>query len=441
MNKALVDSSVNIIVRTLNEEDWIRSCLTRILQQDYENKTITVVDSGSTDATRKIVEEFEQVDLIDIEGKYFPGKAINLGIANAPTDYAMILSAHCLPVKDDLISTYVNFLDSNSAICGVYGRQLPLESTHPDDARDLYMTFGTELKVQEKDYMFHNANSMIRVSAWNKIPMKEDAEHIEDRLWAKDAIEMGYKIAYLPEASVFHEHGIHQHGRNKSFRAKGVLKIIEEMEDEKIDYNFEEIHGRKPNSPIVFLVHPSLNNDSSIARRVEEAIAILPAETIYILSNNKDISGLCKNNVFFIKRTQELIEDDISLRELMRVLLNKIENDSGTVPDALSFIDFRYTYLNLELYIPIRDTLFRNFYKSVLPAWRDNGNYWLREDDRYTNINSSFKIKEEKPTIYRTVLGQGGCIRASEIRKGDENIQVDELIYVDDIAIVQRAYK
>ena len=35
---------VNIVVRTFNEEDWIRSCLTRIFAQNYRNKVVTVVD-------------------------------------------------------------------------------------------------------------------------------------------------------------------------------------------------------------------------------------------------------------------------------------------------------------------------------------------------------------------------------------------------------------
>ena len=317
------ESSVNIIIRTLNEEDWIRSCLTRLLQQDYQNKIITVIDSGSNDATKRIVEEFDQVNLIDFKGEYFPGKAINLGISHLSTDYAMIISAHCLPVNNSLISNYVEFFEANPEVCGVYGKQLPLESTHPDDARDLLITFGSETKIQEKDYMFHNANSMIKLSAWSKIPMREDVKHIEDRLWAKDVINKGYKIAYLPEAAVFHEHGIHQHGRNKSFRAKGVHKILEEIEGHNYDYSYEKIHGRNPNCPIIFLVHPSLNKDSDLIDRVKETIGKLSSETIYILSNNNEILELCENEIFFIDRKKENIGDEIPLRELMKILLKK----------------------------------------------------------------------------------------------------------------------
>ena len=141
---------VNIVVRTFNEEDWIRSCLTTVLAQDYQNKVVTVVDSGSTDATKRIVKEFPGVSLTEIVD-FLPGKAINAGIEAQASSYVMILSAHCLIKGTKCISLYVDFLEDNLNVAGVYGRQLPLKYTHCDDARDLMLTFGNELRIQRKD--------------------------------------------------------------------------------------------------------------------------------------------------------------------------------------------------------------------------------------------------------------------------------------------------
>ena len=51
-------NKVSIIIRSKNEEQWIFSCLTRVINQTYENKEIVVVDSGSTDHTLSIVKPF-----------------------------------------------------------------------------------------------------------------------------------------------------------------------------------------------------------------------------------------------------------------------------------------------------------------------------------------------------------------------------------------------
>ena len=51
---------VSMIVPARNEERNIRHCVTSLLEQDYENFEVIVVDDGSTDATPRILEEIVQ---------------------------------------------------------------------------------------------------------------------------------------------------------------------------------------------------------------------------------------------------------------------------------------------------------------------------------------------------------------------------------------------
>ena len=51
---------VSVIVPARNEERNIRHCVTSLLEQDYENFEVIVVDDGSTDATPRILEEIAQ---------------------------------------------------------------------------------------------------------------------------------------------------------------------------------------------------------------------------------------------------------------------------------------------------------------------------------------------------------------------------------------------
>ena len=73
---------ISIIVRTKNESYWIGKCLHAISKQNYENIETILVDNSSKDNTVQIVKKnFPKVRIINYKGKkFFPGRAINLGI-------------------------------------------------------------------------------------------------------------------------------------------------------------------------------------------------------------------------------------------------------------------------------------------------------------------------------------------------------------------------
>ena len=227
---------ISIIIRTKNEEKWISHCLKSVFDQKI-NATleVIVVDNKSTDHTLEIAKRFPIKKFVEIED-FIPGKAINDGIRASSGDYIVCLSAHCIPQSDIwLKKLLINF--DNNKIAGVYGRQLPLTYTDPVDKRDLLIVFGLDKRIQRKDYFFHNANSMIPRSIWEKFPFDENVTNIEDRVWGKKIIDNGFNIVYEPEASVYHHHGLH-HG-NTNERARKIVSIMEKVDCDSI--------SKKPN--------------------------------------------------------------------------------------------------------------------------------------------------------------------------------------------------
>lgn len=215
---------ISVIIRTRNEEEWIRRCLFAITNQDYEEIEVIIVDHNSTDKTLNIAREFDCRVLTIGEDRFSFGKALNMGIKEARGEFVAVISAHCIPLNDKWLSRLqTNFTDEG--VAAVYGRQEPLPGSDIFDKRDLWTTFGLERRVQTKDHFFHNANSMIRRSIWKGVRFDEDLSGVEDREWARRIIGQGYRIVYEPEASVYHHHGIHQ-GRDVE-RCKRVVKVIE----------------------------------------------------------------------------------------------------------------------------------------------------------------------------------------------------------------------
>lgn len=215
---------ISVVIRTRNEEEWIRGCLLAITNQDYHEVEIIVVDHDSQDKTLDIARQFDCRILTVGKDEFSFGRALNMGAQEAGGEFVAALSAHCIPLNDKwLKKLQAGFSDER--IAAVYGRQEPLPGSDIFDKRDLWTTFGQEKRVQTKDYFFHNANSMIKRSIWEKIRFDESLSGVEDREWARRVIGQGYKIVYEPLASVYHHHGIHQ-GRDVE-RCKRVVKVIE----------------------------------------------------------------------------------------------------------------------------------------------------------------------------------------------------------------------
>lgn len=219
-----MEDLVSLVIRSQNEIAWIGQCLMAVKLQKIENVEIVVVDNGSTDGTRELASN-SGCKVVQIPDEQFTyGRALNIGIAAASGKAIGLLSGHCIPVNDMWLTRLRASLELDG-IAGVYGRQEPLPDSNDFDKRDLWTTFPIERRIQRKDFFFHNANSMIRRSVWEKFPFDEDLDGVEDRAWAKEVIAAGYAIAYEPQARVYHHHGIHQ-GRDEH-RAERIVRVIE----------------------------------------------------------------------------------------------------------------------------------------------------------------------------------------------------------------------
>lgn len=434
--------AVNVVVRSYNEEDWIRSCLATIFNQEYPNFFVTLVDSGSSDATVRIAREYEDVNVVTIKD-YKPGRAIMEGIRNGirVADYAFVVSAHCLLIGPGVLSHYVAFLEANAKVAGAYGRQLPMHFTSSDDTRDLLNTFGVEPLLQKRDSFFHNANSMLRMLCVDSIPIDEEVKHIEDRLWAEAVIAGGWHVAYLPDAAVYHYHGLNQHGRHKSFRADGVASILRSL---KLDVNklpYESVHQRMYVAPTIILCRRGYDADADEQARIANLLdAIDLSQPCFVLTDEMVSMDICRRaNTFVVSRSSLSVQVGQSFRELSRSLLEAVEKRLGFVVDGLSFVDMSYEHVKIEFLQVARSEVFENNRRGVVPAWEDRGNFWMRDNQCFVELDVRYDEKGEKSSIYRSALGQCGCIRASDIRSSKTNFSIDEFITTEDIDLIKRS--
>src|SRR3990167_965879 len=83
---------ISAIIPAYNEEDTIKSWLETLKRQSYSSIEIIVVDDGSSDSTRKIIEDFSSIKLLTQNHKG-PGPARNFGASVAKGEILVFVDA------------------------------------------------------------------------------------------------------------------------------------------------------------------------------------------------------------------------------------------------------------------------------------------------------------------------------------------------------------
>lgn len=131
---------VTIVIPCRNEEKSIDECLDSVIRQTVTDTEIFVVDGGSTDATREIVErkaaEDTRIRLLDNPRGIVPS-GLNTALDQAKGRWLVRVDAHCT-VGDDYVERLIAHLEAGAG--GVGGRKQGVGRTTTGKAIALAMS-------------------------------------------------------------------------------------------------------------------------------------------------------------------------------------------------------------------------------------------------------------------------------------------------------------
>ena len=427
---------VSIIIRTKNEEKWIKPCLNSLVSQTYNNFEIILVDNESTDDTLQIVNDHILIKKTTIvyTNNYIPGKALNDGIKKSVGELIVCISAHCIPSSNSWLRDLVAPLSYKENIVATYARQVPMPYSDPDDFRDLLVVFSKDERLQKNDYFFHNAHSAFFRKIWEQFPFSESLTNIEDREFGKNIIDNNYHIYYNPIPTVFHYHGIHQANNKK--RLDGVIRIIRSLTGDIEFKDIPEVCSISHVQTLLFIpiIEKELDDNKvhELKSLFTKALKIDSLKKIVLISYNSVFMNFETNdNIIFFDRSS--IKDNLKLGvfELIKEVSLKIE--------AIHQYDIGI-YCNhkknlLEEINRLKSRLI-NFLNSggdiVFPAYKDNGYYWFFDEETQKPISFEKELKsmEMRKSLYKANYGLGSIFNLSELKKGDilnKKIVIDEI--------------
>ena len=218
--KDVVYPTCSILIPAHNEEKVIRKTIESMLKLKYpdDKLKIIVINDGSTDSTREIIEEFTKINkkvlLYDIpvnEGGKGKSRTLNLGIRQSDSEIVAIYDADNTPEENALIYL-VSQLISDPALGAVIGKFKTRNKKQNLLTRFINIeTLSFQSILQAGRWQLHNiatlpgTNLVIRRSlitlldGWDEEALTEDSE-LSIRIF-----KSGYKIKYIPYAITYEQ--------------------------------------------------------------------------------------------------------------------------------------------------------------------------------------------------------------------------------------------
>jgi len=237
---------LSIILLTWNSEVFFKNCMESVLEStEGYDREIIIVDNGSTDSTRVMIESYLPIgDILFLLNEKNEGvsKARNLGISKSQGRYIWFLDIDTVVTKE-AVAALMDYIrnDQNCGICGcklmnsfgeiqdscrkypsfkyklnnvlssLYGKSAITHKLKKriDKQNELqfYRKQMDQAKPFEVEYLI-GACQLIRKEVFEQVGLLD--EHIfygpEDADFCLRTNEKGWKVVYLPQVSFIHEY-------------------------------------------------------------------------------------------------------------------------------------------------------------------------------------------------------------------------------------------
>lgn len=204
--------TVSVVIAAYNEEKVICKTISSILQSDYSNFEIIVVDDGSKDDTSKIVREtFKDNNRVKVITKKNGGKssAVNVGFKESNSEIVVALDADTLIDKNAIPLMVRHFKDKK--VAAVSGN-CKVGNVHNLLTTWQHVEYITGFNLERRAFAYLNCITVVpgAIGAWRREAVKAAGYYEEDTL-AEDTditlklLKNGYRIAYEEMAYAYTE--------------------------------------------------------------------------------------------------------------------------------------------------------------------------------------------------------------------------------------------
>lgn len=199
---------LSVIIPTFNGKNRIKNCLDALLQQSVKPYEIIVVDDGSNDDTAIFVKnKYQNLITYLNQPNQGPASARNSGAKVAGGDILVFVDDDCKPLPD--------FLEKLTAPFKKDPHIVATKGSYLTDQRSLIARFR-QIEYEERYLLMSKCKEIDFVDTYAAAIVRKEFESaggFDETLIAAEDIDLsyrlsnlGYKLIFVPDAVVYHQH-------------------------------------------------------------------------------------------------------------------------------------------------------------------------------------------------------------------------------------------
>ena len=400
---------ISIYIPNYNYGRYLEKSILSAINQTYKNIEIIIIDDGSTDSSRKIIEQFSSNKKVKII--YQKNKGLNttnnIAIKLSRGNFILRLDADDWLNKNAIQRLYSE-IKKNTKIAMVYSDYY-LSNQH-GIVISQFKRFNFK-NVNLPDRPAHGACSLIRkkyllqVGGYNRLFKCQDGYDIWFKFLQK------YEIRNINFPLFYYR----QHSDSLSKKNYEILKtrakILSQVSKKRKKLNIVAVipirGGIEENQNVSF---KKLNNQNILDYSINSLLRSKVNKIIISTSDQELIKYINMKfkkykRISIHKRSIEMSKINEPIKNTLKKIFVDLTKKKNFKFDGILKVSIEYPYRKSFYFNTMIDTMKIFNTDSVIPVLHDDGNIYQHTGDKLIPLNDTEKLKLERNEIYREVGG------------------------------------
>jgi CMP-N-acetylneuraminic acid synthetase len=413
---------VTVYITNYNYGHFIKQAINSVLQQTYSPIEILIIDDGSTDNSKEVINRYESLDNITVIYQQNKGLNItnNIALRVSKGKYIVRLDADDY-FTNDAIELMVEKLEQDENLGLVFPDYFYVDANGKIIGEHTRHDFDSDVSLF--DQAAHGACTMIRSSFLKNLGGYNENFSCQDgyELWVKFISH--YKVTNINEPLFFYR----QHGKNLTSNEKKILrtraainKSILEMQQKTLK-SLAIIPVRGGTDTVNF---ETINGKTLLEIKVEQAALAQNVARTVIVAENEQIESFVRENLgqypnlIFVQRPEKLSRFNISLSKTTQFVIDRLQiKDISTI--CLLSVEFPFAdEVNID---DAHNTLEVFGSDSLITVRPELSSFYQHHGNGMVSILQQDQVpKLERDALYRNT----GAITVTRVNKFLETGQI-----------------
>jgi len=394
-------AKVSVIITTYNYGRYLKQAVESVLNQQFRDFEIIIVDDGSSDNTAQVLKEFENNEKIRvISHSTNEGLVVSCdeGIRKSTGEYVIRLDADDY-FDENALLVLSNTLDSNPDVGLVYPDYFLV--SEEGNIIDYVRLPKIEKEVKLLDLPANGAGTMFRRSCYEAVGGYDLSLKYQDGydLWLKF---LNRFKAYNVNLPLFY---YRRHVSNLTLNSEKILETRRYIKQSFVD---QKLKGRKPKVLGIiparahdyrdYLAIRKLGNKPLIAYTIEETLKVETLDRVIFTTEDKRIAKVAQSyGVEIIMRPSDLAKAYVERTVLY--ILDKLKEE-GYQPDIVALLHINSPFKKAEHIAEAINTLLIYDTESVMSVCEDLKFHYQHDTHGLRPLFPKRLLRLEKETLY-----------------------------------------